>query len=79
MCPKCLQEFEIHGMTEFLKLQRQLREFEQNKSALSQVVFHDDVREMLLALGLGDHARPYSAHLVVRNEILPEIKRLRSK
>jgi hypothetical protein len=36
-------------------------------------VIHEDVRQILVALGLGDHARPYSAHEVVQREILPRI------
>jgi hypothetical protein len=34
----------------------------------------EDVRAIAVALGLGDHARPYSAHEVVRREILPAIR-----
>lgn len=34
----------------------------------------EDVRDLLLALGLSDHARPTSCHRVVRDEILPEIE-----
>lgn len=38
---------------------------------------HDDLREILLALGISDCARPYSSHAVVHREVLPAIKRLR--
>lgn len=38
----------------------------------------EDVRDMLAALGISDHARPYSPHEVVRREILPAIERLRA-
>ena len=36
----------------------------------------DDVRAIAVALGLGGHARPYSAHAVVHREILPAIRNL---
>lgn len=36
----------------------------------------EDVRAIVVALGLGGHARPYSAHDVVRREILPEVAAL---
>lgn len=36
----------------------------------------EDVRAIAVALGLGGHARPYSAHEVVRREILPAVQRL---
>lgn len=32
---------------------------------------HDDIAAILLALDLGDHARPISTHAVVHREILP--------
>lgn len=35
-----------------------------------------DVRLILAALGLGTHARPYSAHAVVHREILPALRAL---
>lgn len=35
---------------------------------------HADIVEILDALGLGDHARPYSTHEVVQREILPRIR-----
>jgi hypothetical protein len=38
--------------------------------------FQDDVAMILRALGISDHARSISAHLVVQDEILPEIRRL---
>jgi hypothetical protein len=37
----------------------------------------EDVREIAVALGIGGHARPYSAHEVVQKEILPTIEKLR--
>lgn len=37
----------------------------------------DDIAAILRALGLSDHARPVSAHAVVRDEILPAIAALR--
>jgi hypothetical protein len=40
-------------------------------------IFADDVRALLVALGIGTHARPYSAHAVVHREILPAIATLR--
>jgi len=33
----------------------------------------EDVRAIAVALGLGGHARPYSAHQVVQREILPAL------
>lgn len=39
----------------------------------------EDVGAILRALGLGDHARPHSAHAVVHEEIIPEIDRLRAE
>lgn len=38
-----------------------------------------DVRDLLLALGLGDHARPISPHRIVQDEILPAINALRER
>lgn len=38
----------------------------------------DHVRQLLVALGLGDHARPVSAHEVVVGEVLPAIEQLRA-
>lgn len=38
--------------------------------------WQDDTRKLLLALGLGDHARPGSCHDVVVGEILPAINAL---
>lgn len=39
-------------------------------------VQQDDVRAILAALHLGDHARPYSPHAVIHREILPAIRNL---
>lgn len=36
-----------------------------------------DLREIMDALGLSTHARPYSPHEVVQREVLPAIKTLR--
>lgn len=36
-------------------------------------IMHEDLRLILVALGLGDHARTYSPHEVVHREILPAI------
>ncbi len=41
-----------------------------------QSVMNDDVLELLRALGVSDHARPYSCHRVVQDEILPAIRSL---
>lgn len=38
---------------------------------------HQDIVAILGALGIGDHARPYSTHEVVVREIIPEIEALR--
>lgn len=39
--------------------------------------FVEDIRAVAVALGLGGHARPYSAHAVVHREILPAVQRVR--
>lgn len=39
-------------------------------------VAQDDLRAILLALGLSDAARPYSCHECVHREVLPAIARL---
>lgn len=39
--------------------------------------YQEDVRALLLALGLGDHARPDSPHDVLRGEVLPAIERMK--
>ena len=39
-------------------------------------VMLDDIACVLRALGLGDHARPYSPHLVFQDEIMPAVKLL---
>jgi hypothetical protein len=44
----------------------------------ASAAFQDDVAAILVALGLGDHARPMSAHSVVSEEIIPAIARLRA-
>ena len=36
-------------------------------------VQQDDLRALLVALGLGDHARSYSAHAVIHRDILPAL------
>lgn len=41
-----------------------------------QDVIHEDLRQILLALDLGDQARPYSPHEVVQREVLPAIRLL---
>lgn len=38
--------------------------------------WQEDTRKLLLALGLGDHARPISCHQIIETEILPAINRL---
>lgn len=38
---------------------------------------HQDVCDILNALGLGDHARPKSYHEVIQTEILPAIEKLK--
>lgn len=40
-------------------------------------VAYDDLTLILVALGLGTHARPYSWHAVVHREVLPAIAKLR--
>lgn len=40
-------------------------------------VIQEDVRQLLVALGLGDHARPASCHQVVQEEIIPAIYKMR--
>lgn len=44
--------------------------------ATSEGVMQDDVRALLIALGLGAHARPYSAHAVIHRDVLPAIAML---
>lgn len=38
--------------------------------------WQEDTRKLLLALGLGDHARPGSCHDVIVGEVLPALNRL---
>lgn len=38
--------------------------------------WQEDTAKLLLALGLGDHARPISCHEVIETEILPAINKL---
>lgn len=38
--------------------------------------WQEDTRKLLLALGLGDHARPVSCHEVIETMILPRINEL---
>jgi len=37
---------------------------------------HLDLLDLLTALGLGTHARPYSMHAVIHRDILPAIRAL---
>jgi hypothetical protein len=39
----------------------------------------NDLAAILRALGLSDHARPYSCHEVVLRDVLPRIAELRAK
>lgn len=48
-----------------------IRDYEQQLDAV-----HNDLVSVLAALGIGDHARPYSSHEVVVREVLPAIERL---
>lgn len=41
-------------------------------------VLFDDLQELLELLGLGIHARPYSAHEVMQREVLPAVRALTS-
>ena len=41
-------------------------------------IVYGDVRAILRALDLGEHARPYSAHAVIHREVLPAISALRA-
>ena len=43
------------------------------------IALTEDVRDLLRALGISDHARPVSCHRIVRDEILPAIATLRSE
>ncbi len=47
--------------------------------AHAESVLQDDVRALLLALGLSDHARPVSPHRVIVDEVLPAIRALRGR
>jgi hypothetical protein len=40
-------------------------------------VYQDDVRALLDALDLGTHARPVSPHMVVQDEVLPAVRKLK--
>lgn len=42
----------------------------------STEVYQNDIRDLLLALGLSPHARPYSPHEVMWREILPAVRKL---
>jgi hypothetical protein len=42
----------------------------------SQSAVLADISILLGLLGLGDHARPYSPHLVMVDEIIPAVERL---
>ena len=44
---------------------------------INEDTMQSDVRELLRALALSDHARPCSCHDVIQNEVLPKIKELR--
>lgn len=52
-------------------------EQEIHRRTAEQKAVHDDLQEILLALGIGDHARPYSGHELVQRDILPAIWRQR--
>jgi hypothetical protein len=41
-----------------------------------QEAVHRDLVAILHALGISDHARPYSSHEVVQREVIPAIERL---
>lgn len=45
---------------------------------MSDEAIQDDVAAICRALGLGDHARSSSAHVVIHEEIIPAIQRLRT-
>lgn len=40
-------------------------------------VFQGDVRDLLSAVGLSDHARPKSPHRVVQDEVIPTARKQR--
>lgn len=42
-----------------------------------RALVHADMVKIMAALGISDHARPYSPHEVVQREILPAIRALR--
>lgn len=42
----------------------------------SSSLMHDDIVKLLLALGLGDHARPISPHEVMVREVIPAVEAL---
>jgi hypothetical protein len=39
-------------------------------------VLHEDIADILRALGLPTHARPYSPHEVIQRDVLPRIGEL---
>lgn len=42
-------------------------------------IIQEDIAAILIALGLGDHARAKSCHQVIREEIIPAIVTLRRR
>ncbi|MDX1390552.1 MAG: hypothetical protein R3344_15290, partial [Acidobacteriota bacterium] len=67
-----LEEAREHGDNlDFLLKQSKERE---SRAALNTEVLQADVRDLLRALGISDHARPISPHEVVQTEVLPAIR-----
>lgn len=54
------------------------RELDALRATNGNDVAVEDVRQILAALGLGTHARSYSAHEVVQREVLPALLALRA-
>ena len=50
---------------------------DRSHSISNEELIQDDVLLILRALGLGDHARPYSCHKVIIDEVLPAIEKIR--
>jgi serine/threonine protein phosphatase PrpC len=57
-------------------IHRDRLEADSKRQAAEKDIIFEDLRAILRALGLGDHARLISAHDVVQREILPALARL---
>lgn len=69
-----------YGVDQIYDRLRERMEQEKKEEAPMNVqdTIHQDMVDILNALGLGDYARPISTHEVVQTEILPAIRELRN-